>query len=78
MADRQEPIRMCVVCRRRLAKSQLLRHVSASENSANGLEPDERQTSPGRGWYVCSDPLCRSRFASMKFRRKSHKGRTNG
>ena len=78
MEERQEPVRMCVVCRRRFAKSRLLRHVSASEGVGNGLEADEAQTRPGRGWYVCDDPACRERFAGMKFRRKSHKGRKNG
>ena len=71
---------MCVVCRRRFAKSKLLRHVPASEGTAegNGLEVDEAQTRPGRGWYVCDAPDCRARFAGMKFRRKSHKGRNHG
>lgn len=80
MAERQGPVRMCVVCRRRFAKSQLMRHVPAPEGVAagNGLEADEAQTRPGRGWYVCDDPQCRERFAGMKFRRKSHKGSKNG
>lgn len=71
---------MCVVCRRRFAKSQLLRHAPAPEGVAtgNGLEADEAQVRPGRGWYVCDDPKCRARFAGMKFRRKSHKGSKNG
>ena len=79
MTERQEPVRMCVICRRRFAKPQLLRHVSAADGSAgNGLEADARAVKPGRGWYVCDDPQCRSRFAGMKFRRKSHKGSKNG
>ena len=70
---------MCVICRRRFAKPQLLRHVSAADGSAgNGLEADARAVKPGRGWYVCDDPQCRSRFAGMKFRRKSHKGSKHG
>lgn len=71
---------MCVVCRRRFAKSQLMRHVPAPECVAagNGLEADEAQTRPGRGYYVCNDPYCRERFTGMKFRRKSHKGSKNG
>lgn len=80
MNERQGPVRMCVVCRRRFAKSQLLRHVPALDNisAGNGLVADEAQTRPGRGWYVCDDPACRERFAGMKFRRKSHKGSKNG
>lgn len=80
MAERREPVRMCMICKRRFAKSQLLRHVPAVGGSAagNGLEPDEAQIKPGRGWYVCTDPQCRERFAGMKIRRKSHKGSKNG
>lgn len=80
MEKRQGPVRMCVVCRRRFAKSQLLRHVPASDGASagNGLVADETQTGSGRGWYLCDDPVCRERFAHMKFRRKSHKGSRNG
>ena len=70
---------MCVICRRRFAKPQLLRHVSAADGSAgNGLEADTRAVKPGRGWYVCESQQCRERFAGMKFRRKSHKGSKHG
>ena len=64
---------MCVICRRRFAKPQLLRFVSAGEGGAvgNGLEADASQAKPGRG----SDPQCQERFAA-KFRRK-HPGRSN-
>ena len=67
---------MCVICRQRFAKSQLLRYVPAMEGSAtgNGLEADASQTKPGRGWYVCSDPKCQERFAGKKFRRKHPRG----
>ena len=80
MTERQAPVRMCVICRRRFAKPQLLRHVLAADGgtAGNGLEADVFAVKPGRGWYVCDDPQCRSRFAGMKFRRKSHKGSKNG
>ena len=57
MNERQGPVRMCVVCKRRFAKSQLMRHVPAPEGVAagNGLEADKAQTRPGRGWYVYCD-----------------------
>ncbi len=66
---------MCVICRRRFAKPQLLRFVSAGEGGAvgNGLEADASQAKPGRGRYVCSDPQCQERFAA-KFRRKHPRG----
>ena len=79
MTEGREPVRMCVICRQRFAKSQLLRHVPAVEGTAgNGLEADETAVKPGRGWYVCQNQQCRERFAGMKFRRKSHKGSKNG
>jgi predicted RNA-binding protein YlxR (DUF448 family) len=53
------PIRMCVICRRRFAKSELLRCVDSS-GAGSGVEIDG--TRPGRGWYVCSDPECRRKF----------------
>lgn len=57
------PVRMCVICRRRFAKADLLRHVLTPEGI---LGIDQAQSSPGRGWYLCSDPACERRF--VKFR----------
>ncbi|MBP3730088.1 MAG: DUF448 domain-containing protein [Mailhella sp.] len=72
------PLRMCVVCRRRFFKPELLRHVMAGAGCAegNGLEADEAGVKPGRGWYVCRDPQCESRLKKMKFRRKTRNGST--
>lgn len=52
MGAGHEPSRMCVICRRRFAKSQLLRHVLSSSGGEGTLEADEAQKKPGRGWYV--------------------------
>ncbi len=57
------PVRMCVICRRRFAKADLRRHVLTPEGS---LIIDETRTSPGRGWYLCSDPACERRFANYR------------
>ena len=73
MGAGHEPSRMCVICSRRFAKSQLLRHVLSSSGGEGTLEADEAQKKPGRGWYVCSAPACREKFAKMgrpKSRRK--------
>ena len=79
MTERHEPVRMCVACRQRFAKSLLQRHVLAAGGTAgNGLEADESQVKPGRGWYLCEDPQCQARFAGMKFKRKSRKGSRHG
>ena len=49
------PVRMCVACRRRRPKAELLRIVVTPE----GVILDERGKHPGRGAYVCPDnPAC--------------------
>ncbi len=49
------PVRMCVVCRRRRPKHELLRIVVTPE----GFVLDESGKKPGRGAYVCPDrPEC--------------------
>ena len=68
------PLRMCVVCRKRFPKPFLLRHVMRPGTEGNGLVPDEAGTLPGRGWYLCHDEQCMSRFARMKFRSKARNG----
>lgn len=76
---------MCVICRRRFAKSQLSRHVLAPASAEtegetragvgkSGLEADEAQARPGRGWYVCSDPQCREKFLKLGRVRRKRKG----
>lgn len=66
-ADGQErpegPVRMCVICRRRLAKAELKRHVLTAQGN---LSIDAKKTRPGRGWYVCSDPVCEQKFAKYR------------
>lgn len=82
MSGGHQPTRMCVICRRRFAKSQLLRHVlppadaDRTPDSAgeSGLEADKAQVRPGRGWYVCSDPECRKKFSKLGRIRRKRKG----
>lgn len=62
-AGSEGPVRMCVICRRRFAKAQLTRHVLTAEGI---LSIDAAKTRPGRGWYVCSDPVCTARFAKFR------------
>lgn len=57
------PVRMCVICRRRLAKAELKRHVLTTQGI---LSMDAEKTRPGRGWYVCSDPVCEQKFAKYR------------
>jgi len=64
-AEDAGPVRMCCICRRRLPKAQLLRHVraqKAEEEAGTGFTPDPRGRMPGRGLYVCDQAECRERF----------------
>lgn len=57
------PERMCVICRRRFPKADLDRHVLAEQGI---LTLDAEKTRLGRGWYVCSDPVCAAKFAKFR------------
>ncbi|MBO4301650.1 MAG: DUF448 domain-containing protein [Desulfovibrio sp.] len=59
----REPVRMCVICRRRFPKECLHRHVLTAEGM---LIIDVGKNRPGRGWYVCSDLVCAAKFAKYK------------
>lgn len=62
------PTRMCAVCRTRLPKGELLRHITDEKGQ---LVPDVAQRLPGRGIYVCSGPTCRERLAHRAAAKKS-------
>ncbi|HVS69219.1 MAG TPA: YlxR family protein [Mycobacteriales bacterium] len=53
-ARSREPVRTCVGCRVKAAKSELLRVVAVEGT----LTPDPRGTSPGRGAHLHPDPAC--------------------
>jgi predicted RNA-binding protein YlxR (DUF448 family) len=54
MTGRAVPVRMCVGCRARAAKSDLLRVVVIEGVCA----PDPRGRLPGRGAHLHPDPVC--------------------
>ncbi|WP_461211131.1 YlxR family protein [Desulfocurvus sp. DL9XJH121] len=70
---RHVPIRMCVICRKRLPKHEMTRYVCPVE--AGGPMRDEKQILPGRGFYVCDDRACVERIATYKGRRRSTRGK---
>ncbi len=57
------PTRMCVICRGRAPKASLTRYVRDAQGN---LQIDETQTHPGRGWYLCSNPVCAQKFAKYR------------
>jgi predicted RNA-binding protein YlxR (DUF448 family) len=73
---------MCVVCRGRFRKSDILRFVAgpgAPEGTGTGswpagLVPDPGQVLPGRGVYVCGRAECLARFARFRGPRRKCKG----
>ncbi len=49
------PMRMCITCRERLPKKELIRIV-ATEDGEVTVDPTGKM--PGRGAYVCKNPEC--------------------
>jgi len=67
------PVRMCVVCRRRFAKDDLLRF-TCPEPGGLALALDVTGKRAGRGFYVCRDAACRNKFERFKGWQKKCKG----
>ena len=51
------PVRSCIVCRKRLPKHELTRHVWRGE-----WTPDKAFDLPGRGYYCCAGEACMAKF----------------
>lgn len=54
----REPVRMCVGCRERAAKSDLLRVVAVGSDGHSAVVPDVRGQLPGRGAWLHLDRGC--------------------
>ena len=66
-----DPIRMCVICRKRFPKDKLRRYILSSEQV---LILDAKKNSPGRGWYVCSDKHCEQKFTKFRAGSQARRG----
>ena len=66
------PTRMCAICRRRMPKQELVRHVLSPQGGE--FLVDESQTQLGRGWYVCSETACREKFRRFRTGGRTRKG----
>ena len=58
-----EPLRMCVVCRKMLPKTELTR---VALNKEGGIAPDRTGKAPGRGAYICRSAECRAKSVKSK------------
>ena len=72
MGRGHEPVRMCVICRRRAPKESLARYVLPPGGEA--LLADVSRTSPGRGWYVCAAEDCQEKFRRFRAGGRKRKG----
>ena len=73
--EKHEPVRTCVVCRKRFPKKELTRYVCPEVlESGKGLMPDPEMVMPGRGYYLCDNPGCRDGFKKFKGWLKKCKG----
>ena len=56
--SRATPVRTCVGCREKAAKSDLLRVVVDLSGPQRSVVPDERGNEPGRGAHLHPTPTC--------------------
>ncbi len=60
------PIRTCVVCRQRLAQSNILR---LARDASGSLQADPQRQMVGRGMYICSISTCHTPKALIRISR---------
>lgn len=75
--DKHIPQRICVFCRKKFAKKDLIRYVFSRENEeqyGETLEVDKAQIKKGRGYYVCSSQECQQKITQKGSIRRKRKG----
>jgi predicted RNA-binding protein YlxR (DUF448 family) len=55
---RPEPVRTCVGCRERAAKSELIRIIAVSNGATIAVAPDARRSAGGRGAHLHPSAAC--------------------
>ncbi len=63
MQQKKIPMRQCVGCREMKPKKELIRVVRSPEGA---ISLDFRGKAPGRGAYLCPDPVCMKRAVKSK------------
>ena len=61
------PMRMCIACRERMPKRDLLRAV---KNADGYIGLDFSGKAPGRGAYICNNPACILKLNKQKLLNK--------
>ncbi len=75
--EKHIPERMCVFCRKKFAKKDIIRYVFSRKNEeqyGETLEVDIAQTKKGRGYYVCSSQECQQKITQKGSIRRKRKG----
>ena len=65
-----KPCRMCMVCRERKPKTELLRVV---KKSSGEIDLDLTGKADGRGAYICKEGNCKEKLLKSKALNKSYK-----
>ena len=63
MAEKRQPVRTCIACRKEFAKNELLRIVKSSSGE---FAVDKTGKANGRGAYICSDENCAKKLQKAK------------
>lgn len=64
------PLRTCVVCKKLLPKSEMLRFVKTKDGEVN---IDDTNKANGRGAYICNNLECITKCVNKKMLNKSFK-----
>lgn len=76
LLEKNVPLRMCVVCRKKKPKDQLIRIVRQKQTGEIFI--DKTQKSDGRGAYLCLDRKCLEQVRKKRGIERSFKCRVNG
>jgi len=75
-SHKHAPIRMCVICRKRFPKSEIVRYTCPQEGET-ALQPDPTGKIQGRGFYVCTSSECMKKIKKFRGWQKKCRERKN-
>ena len=74
--EKNVPLRMCVICRKKKPKAQLIRIVRKKQTGEIFIK--KKKKSDGRGAYLCLDRKCLEQVRKKRGIERSFKCRVNG